>query len=95
MQSIDSCSSDDRTCEHYQSQRDRSVHGVHDLVALVVEEPRPHCFRGQEAAGARDSDAITVPTIPAMNYFCYELARGADAGRAHYAALFHHRLHFS
>ena len=28
-------------------------------------------------------------------YFCYELARGADAGRAHYAALFHHRLHFT
>ena len=32
IQSIDSYSSDDRACEHYQSQWDRSVHGIHDLV---------------------------------------------------------------
>ena len=37
---------------------------------------------------------LTLHAIPNI-CFSYELGCGADAGRAHYAALFHQRLHFT
>jgi hypothetical protein len=49
-------------------------------------------FRLREAR----NKALTLPAIPNI-YFSYELRRSgeADARRAHYATLFHQRLHFT
>src|SRR5580658_1725310 len=43
MQPVDSCSSDDRACDHCQSQCDRSIHGVFLLsLELFVNLISPH-----------------------------------------------------
>ena len=50
---------------------------------------------GQTDWGFRLREArLTLHAIPNI-CFSYELGCGADAGRAHYAALFHQRLHFT
>ena len=79
MQSIDGCSSNDRACEHSESQYDRSIHGVspfgclYAYTALVAPAMVLVGGRGGQGFHCRDSDAITRPTIPAMNCFSYEL----------------------
>jgi hypothetical protein len=46
MQPVDSCSSDDRACDHCQSQYDRSIHGVFLLsLELFVNLISPHATK--------------------------------------------------
>ena len=69
---------------------------------LVEPRERIGCPSQSEQAdwGPRLREArnkvLTLHAIPNF-YFSYELRRsgGADGGRAHYAALFHQRLHFT
>jgi hypothetical protein len=70
--------------------------GVGGTVEIVVvgnpskSGTRAWGFRLREAR----NKALRLRAIPNI-CLSYELGCGADAGRAHYAALFHQRLHFT
>jgi len=66
VQSIDSCSSDDRACEQCQSQCDRSIHGVFLLAFLFMKH-----FSTQVPTAA----AIRTKVI--VSEYCLPMGTGA------------------
>ena len=78
------------------------ISNLHGPGAWLKSRERIGCpsQSGQADWGSRLREArnkvLTLHAIPNF-YFSYELRRsgGADARRAHYAALFHQRLHFT
>ena len=70
---------------------------------LFVDLISPHATkvtrnRGAGASHLRDghaTDTLALRAIPVPICFSDELSRDTDTGRAHYAAFFHQRLHFT